>query len=177
MFSIFTINNADAVVAKLLKSLNLQVNTKDIIADLDKHPDYPSMLAISDVLNNFNVANSAFRVPAEDLANIPAPFIIHANTNNGEFLVVQKVSGSDFYISGDKYDNKRTPLDELRKIFGNVVLVPEPVEGLNPGFSAKKFFLDVKYPLLLTGALLIVLSLLVFNTSYLLNVTWASALF
>src|SRR3569833_3079708 len=177
MFSIFTINNADAAVAKLLKSLNLQVNTAEIIADLDKHPDYPSMLAISDVLNNFNVVNNAFRVTAEDLVNIPAPFIIHAHSNNGEFLVVQKINGSDFFISGDKYDDKRTSLDELKKTFGGVVLVPEPMEKPASAFSLKKFLLNIKYPLLLTGALLVMLSAFIFNTNYLSNVTWASALF
>lgn len=176
MFSIFTINNADATVTRLLKSLNLQVNTAEIIADLDKHPDYPSMLAISDVLNNFNVVNNAFRVTAEDLVNIPAPFIIHAHSNNGEFLVVQKINGSDFFISGDKYDNKRTSLDELKKTFGGVVLVPEPMEKLASAFSLKKFLLNIKYQLLLMGALLVILSAFIFNTSWLSNVTWASAL-
>ncbi|MES2109056.1 MAG: vitamin K epoxide reductase family protein [Bacteroidota bacterium] len=177
MFSIFTINNADAAVAKLLKSLNLQVNTKEIIADLDKHPDYPSMLAISDVLNSFDVANSAFRVAAEDLLNVPAPFIIHANTGGGEFLVVQKVKGNDFYTSGDKYDNKRVSLDDLKKTFGGVVLVPEPEENISPAFSAKTFLANIKYPLLLTGALLVILSMVIFNTAYLSNVSWASAVF
>lgn len=177
MFSIFNINNADAAVAKLLKSLNLQVNTAEIIADLDKHPDYPSMLAISDVLNSFNVANNAFRLAAEDLVNIPAPFIIHAHTNGGEFLVVQKVNGSDFYISGDKYNNKRTLLDDLKKTFSGVVLVPEPNENTKSAFSAKTFLQNVKHPLLLTGALLVILSMIIFNTAYLSNVGWASGVF
>ncbi|MGN6395261.1 MAG: vitamin K epoxide reductase family protein [Mucilaginibacter sp.] len=176
MISIFGIDNVGAAVAKLLKSLNHQVNTREIIADLDKHPDYPSMLAISDVLNNFNVVNNAFRVDAESLAAIPAPFIIHARSNGGEFLVVEKVKGDDFYISGEKYDNKRIPLDELTKIFGGVILVPEPTENLKPAFSLKKLLLSLKYPLLLIGTLLIILSTLVFNTIYLSNVTWASAL-
>jgi len=47
-------NNADAAVIKLLKKLSININADIIIAELEKHPGYPSLLAVSDVLTNFH---------------------------------------------------------------------------------------------------------------------------
>ena len=55
MFSVIPIANADAAVIKLLTALGLYSNHADVIAELDKHPDYPNLLAVSDVLTAFSV--------------------------------------------------------------------------------------------------------------------------
>jgi hypothetical protein len=39
--------NADAAVIKLLGYLSIPVSEKVIIAELEKHPDYPSLLSFN----------------------------------------------------------------------------------------------------------------------------------
>ena len=60
MFTLTPIPNAEAAVIKLLKTLGLNISHEDVIAELDKHPDYPSLLAVSDVLTAFDVEKSVF---------------------------------------------------------------------------------------------------------------------
>lgn len=59
MFSFSNYNNAEAAVIKLLKRLSINADPAKVIAELGKHPDYPSLLAISDVLSNFDIDNNA----------------------------------------------------------------------------------------------------------------------
>ena len=54
-------NNVDAVLIRLLKRLKINISSDTIITELEKHPDYPSLLSISDVLSNFDIENSAYR--------------------------------------------------------------------------------------------------------------------
>jgi len=78
MISLQNYNNADSVVIKLLKYLLVSVDKNKIVKELEIHPDYPSLLSISDVLNTFNIPNVAFQEQFENLDNIPRPFsIIH----------------------------------------------------------------------------------------------------
>jgi hypothetical protein len=62
LFSFTQYPNADAAITKLLNYLSINIDPQAISAELEKHPDYPSLLAISDVLTNFNIKNAAFRI-------------------------------------------------------------------------------------------------------------------
>jgi len=42
--------NPDAAINQLLKQLGINISAAAISTELDKHPDYPSLLAVSDVL-------------------------------------------------------------------------------------------------------------------------------
>ncbi len=83
--------NADAALHKLLKSLSINIDPAAVSAELDRHPDYPSLLAVSDVLTNFNIENAAFRVEPDELAKVPCPFFAHTYLNQGNFVVVNKI--------------------------------------------------------------------------------------
>jgi hypothetical protein len=45
-----------------------------VIKELDKHPDYLSLMAVSDILTAFEVENAAFRMDFEELDDVPLPF-------------------------------------------------------------------------------------------------------
>ncbi len=116
--------NADAAVIQLLKRLGAKINPQDVIDELEKHPDYPSLLAISDVLNWFGIDNAAYRVTSEELAEVPTPFM--ANTNpNDDFVVVGKIVNGNVYLSDDKRDNYILKADEFKKRFKGVVLTTQ----------------------------------------------------
>jgi len=61
MLSITNYQNADATLIKLLKYLHINIGPELIIAELERHPDYPSFMAVSDVLTAFKIEINAFR--------------------------------------------------------------------------------------------------------------------
>lgn len=116
--------NADAAAINLLKQLRVKINPQDVVAELEKHPDYPSLLAISDVLNWFKIKNDAYRVNADDLAEVPVPYIAHTHIND-DFVTVNKIDGSKVVLSDDKRGSYTLTFDEFKKRFKGVVLTAE----------------------------------------------------
>ncbi|MDB5150902.1 MAG: hypothetical protein JWQ57_4922 [Mucilaginibacter sp.] len=171
MFVFTDYNNADAVVIKLLKSLSVNISAAAIVAELDKHPDYPSLLAVSDVLNNFYIENNAFRVPFDELENLRCPFLVHVNTNGGEFLVVNNINGKKASVSSEKWDKHTMYVDEFKKKFTGIVLTAEPSEKK----SSRTFtstINEIKTPFVAINCLLVFIAGIVFHTSYFENYNW-----
>lgn len=167
-------NNVDCVVIGLLKELSVSVRSQDIIAELEKHPEYPSMLAISDVLNWFGIDNAAYRIDTNELAEVPVPFIAHTLKN--EFAVVSKISAGELTVSDHKQKNYKIPFKTATQFFDGVVLAVQP--SLSGYESTKKNTSDAvfKYKgtviLLLAG---IVLAGILLNNNYFSNLKWQVA--
>jgi uncharacterized membrane protein/protein-disulfide isomerase len=76
MFSLFeSKSNCPEATILLLNALNVKVPETIIVRDIEEHPDYPSLLSISDALNSYGMENMAIEVDANKLAEVPAPFI------------------------------------------------------------------------------------------------------
>jgi uncharacterized membrane protein/glutaredoxin len=166
-------NNADASVIKLLKRLSISIDTSIITNELEKHPDYPSLLAISDVLNNFDIENSAYRVQPDELTLVSCPFIAHTNSNGGDFLVVNKIEGDQVSVSSEKWNKHKMNLNELKRIFNGVVLTIEPsLAGYSNKTSLTKALANFRTPVIIAGLLLISVFALVFHTNYFTNYNW-----
>ncbi len=176
MLSLVKQNNPDAVVIKLLKNLKIDIASETIIAELDKHPDYPSLLAISDVLNNFAIENSAYRVEHNQLFNVPCPFIAHTHLNGGDFVLINKIEDDTVYLSSEKWEKHEMRPGELLKIYNGVVLTAEPGAARASSKTFSSFLTDIKLPLVITGLLLISISGLVFNAHYFNSYSWQIAL-
>src|SRR5277367_288651 len=122
MISFNSYNNIDSSVIKLLKASAIRVDSNIIIDELEKHPDYPSLLTISDVLNNFNIKNSAFRLQPGELQQIACPFLVHTSSNGGDFLVVNKIDADVVVVSSEKWDEHKIKLSDFEKTFKGIVL-------------------------------------------------------
>lgn len=67
--------NCREVLSLFLKELNVKVTDTTLRNALINHPDYPSLLSISDVLTDYGVGNVSFKVSFEKLEKMPMPFI------------------------------------------------------------------------------------------------------
>lgn len=67
--------HCENVVWNLCGALNIKVTRSAIQKDLPEHPDYPSLLSISDVIQNYGIANVALRMKYENLQQLSTPFI------------------------------------------------------------------------------------------------------
>lgn len=77
-------SNISSIIIQLIKILKVPVSNKSINEELLMHPNRNTLLAISDLLTSWNVANRSYQIGVEHLKQIPLPFISH--TLNDEFL-------------------------------------------------------------------------------------------
>jgi ABC-type bacteriocin/lantibiotic exporter with double-glycine peptidase domain len=82
-------NNAPATLFALLRALSVRATRTTTSDLLTHHPDYPSLAAMSATLNALHVENMAVRLMADQLTEVPTPFVAHLTTNGGLFALVQ----------------------------------------------------------------------------------------
>ena len=80
------------LVTEFLKMLDIQYNRKTILKYFSLHPYHPSFLAISDLLDEFNIDNAAVKISKENFSKIPTPFIAKTESNEGDFCLVTKIN-------------------------------------------------------------------------------------
>ena len=78
----------DRLITQWLRQLKIPVAKAFIKEKILSHPDYPSLLSITDALDDIGIENAALVVDKEKLHEIPTPFIAHTGTRGGEFLLV-----------------------------------------------------------------------------------------
>ena len=176
MITLTKYGNADAAVIKLLRALKILVDRETITAELDKHPDYPSLLAVSDVLTAFNVENVACRMEFEELGDVPLPFLAHVRTNGGDLVLVKKIGNGYYHLASDKWENHKVSAAEFKKMYNGVVLTAETSRESPSAKNGQSFFKQLKAPALFAGALLVLAVALVFHSEYIRALKWQSVL-
>lgn len=127
---------------KYLRKIKIDINFKEYIYQLSSHPEFPSLLAISDTLSFFNIDNAAFRITNEQLPDLPDNFICQIKTpdgNNDLTYVRQKNNGFEVYHN-EKFEIKT--IKEFEAIFDGIVLLAEKSEQFVPINSNTKFSLN-----------------------------------
>ncbi len=109
-------------ITQFVRLLKIQVTKGTIEEEVLSHPEYPSMLVISDCLNKWNVDNAAFRLDKDFINEISTPFITFYNK---EFYIITFISDDKiFYINKNNkiaYFEKNLFLEE----WDGIVLVAE----------------------------------------------------
>ena len=82
-------DNATRVLTQLIAELGIPVTRQSISNELEKHPDYGSLLAFNDVLDRWHIPNAAYQLKFDQLADVPLPFIAHLSKR--EFGVISRL--------------------------------------------------------------------------------------
>jgi len=87
------IDNSVMITEKLLSLLGVSATKTGIEKDLVNHPDYPSLLSISDVLTSYGVENVTLKSSIEKLYKIPLPCIVPIRDQYGteKFSIVTSI--------------------------------------------------------------------------------------
>ncbi|MCO5936921.1 cysteine peptidase family C39 domain-containing protein [Mucilaginibacter sp. RB4R14] len=125
-------NNADSVLIDLIKLINPDITAEQVTDELNIHPDYPNLLALNDVLNNFGIESAAYRIDSEELPEVPLPFIAHTKIAGSEFLLVTGLNQFEVTVTDQTHKNYTLSLHSFTAIFNNVVLA---VEGNGQPFA------------------------------------------
>jgi uncharacterized membrane protein len=91
MFKLKENDNSLAVINRLAKELSAKFTYHNLKKELTEHPDYPSMLALSDTLNSMKIKNLAVKIPINQLTEVPTPCIAALEGEERIFAVIESV--------------------------------------------------------------------------------------
>lgn len=167
-------HNTNAIVIKLLSHLAINIDPSVISSELDKHPDYPRLLAISDVLANFNIYNSAYSIELDFIKDVSCPFIAHTKRNN-EFVLITDINGDYVKLYDDKQNDHTLTIDNFGKLFTGVVLTVDRVEKTKHYHENKALgnsLSALRIPFAIVGLFLALFVMVTFHTNYLAGLSW-----
>lgn len=124
-------SNLTYLVQKLLSKNKIPFDKEELSFQIQSHPSYPSLHAITGVLDHFNIENIAADVPAtsEVLQQLPNYFIAQVSNDSGSdlALVEKKKEKYIIYLS----DNQKETVSEgkfIIKFTGIIVAVEKSEE-------------------------------------------------
>jgi uncharacterized membrane protein len=119
--------NSIIVPKQLLKHLGINVSDFSLSNQLQDHPDFPSVMAVSDCFAEWNVSSKAYYIGkdeylAEDLF---FPFIAHTQANGGLFMLVHQINNGKVVYSDENHLNKEITEEEFLKRWSGYALHAE----------------------------------------------------
>ncbi|WP_345228207.1 vitamin K epoxide reductase family protein [Hymenobacter koreensis] len=170
--------NADSsseCLVTLVKQLGIPVTKRGIFEELGKHPDHPSLLAISDVLHTWGATNNAYKVSVEQLRDIPAPFIAHTLIKGADFLLIKKIDGKKITCNHGLKRKYEFYLSDFKKIFtGNILVIDNKraIGELDYSLNKRKELIEnLRHPII-TGICALLIIIIFVNLSYRVNTDW-----
>lgn len=117
-------------VYRWLQLLKVKTHIGSINNALQSHPDWPSLLCISDMLHQWNLPNLAAKAPNKHLPNNSHPFLAVTNHPERPLAIVTGISHEwvSFYQYSFTKLNKE-PLETFTQRWTGVYLLAEPNEN------------------------------------------------
>ena len=119
---------ASGVLMTLFKKLSIKVTRSTVDNTLQQHPDYPSILSLSDSLKKWNVNNVVLKVESEKLPELPFPCIAHIKTDGGSFIIIDAVAQNQIQCTDYKGKTSFIPLEDFTASWSGVVMLVEKDE-------------------------------------------------
>lgn len=82
--------NVIEVVQTLASICKIEITNQRIQRDLEDHPNYPSLLSISDTLTSYGVENVSLKIPVEKLEDLPLPLLVPIQLPSNDIISEQK---------------------------------------------------------------------------------------
>jgi len=122
--------NAPEIAILIVQLIKAKISKTTLKREIEEHPNYPSLLSISDVFTSHGIENIAVKVDAGKLANTSDPFIIQLNGSGGEatfFSVVREIKNDKIiYFDPEKHFwSVLTKEEFIKKTTGVILLVSQ----------------------------------------------------
>lgn len=118
-------NNITSVLTLLIKKLRIPISREGIVSELQKHPDYSSLLSISDVLDYWNVPNASYSLSFDELMETEMPEYFIAYFASKEFVLVSSINEEFAIVANEHWNNHKMSLADFKKNYAGSVLVAE----------------------------------------------------
>jgi len=150
----------------LLKLLKVKVTHSTVNETLQNHPNWPSLLSVSDALTKWNVANAGGKIDPQDIDQLPLPFLALFGNSANPFEIVTEVTESGVsYLAHNSHKITRTSKSEFVTRWKGIYLIAEKQANAEENdFKAKqrasrvRSIIPILLFLLLTGFSLLFLT-------------------
>ncbi|WP_266366910.1 vitamin K epoxide reductase family protein [Tellurirhabdus rosea] len=150
--------NAYDALVYLIEAVKLPITAASVKEQLYLHPDFPSLLAMSDVLTEWNVPNLATRVYSEQLTEIPLPAMAYLEVNGGYFAPIRKATAERVEWLDTNRGWQTESLADFSRKWNHVVLLMEPNEASGEAAYLQKkkeqLMANARMPVVMGGLLL-----------------------
>ncbi|MDD3569241.1 MAG: thioredoxin domain-containing protein [Bacteroidales bacterium] len=161
-------DNTTSILHIALQKSGVKATIFELEDLLHSHPQYPSLVCISDTLNQLGVKHHIIRLEKDELSLINKPFIAHLSTGGGQLVLVEQVENSQVTLLLSPGNRKRMALHQLANLFSGVVIIIEsnqPKAKQGKGYSWKYEMIRVlPMALVLLGFLVLMGHLFVSHT-------------
>jgi uncharacterized membrane protein len=178
MFPIFKdlfspLQNCEEVTTKLCKLLKIKSTTSSIVKEFEEHPDYPSLLSVSDVLYHRGVENLSIKVSTEEVLRLSTPFIAQIKVEklkHSYFTIVSKIDSTKVtYLNPQTHKDIIEEHGTFYNQFTGIVLLAEPTKTAGEKNFSKHLQEEKRQTVIktLTAVILPILTLLVCTNVFL----------
>jgi ABC-type bacteriocin/lantibiotic exporter with double-glycine peptidase domain len=120
-----------AFLFQYLKKENISIDQNEFIFQVKSHPDYPSLLAISDTLHFFNILNGAIRVTVSEIAFLPDRFVSFLKEDGTKPRLYYIEKKDKEYFCSKENKTEFISSSSLEERWNNIVLLVEKSESVN----------------------------------------------
>jgi hypothetical protein len=157
-------SNILAVTLSLLKQLHIRVNSSTVKQLLEAHPDYPSLLAISDCLSAFHIENIAYRTSLEEFIATQSsqPLVTYCPDRNGTFYLLKQQTDGTVLLRNEIEEMKISSAEFIRSCGGILLAVRKTEQSGEPDYREnwiKPLMKQAVVPIFVITVLLVVLYL------------------
>ncbi|MEM8937941.1 MAG: vitamin K epoxide reductase family protein [Bacteroidota bacterium] len=123
-------DNCVIATRKLLGLMRVDSTIKSLKEKILAHSSYPSLLSISDTLNEYNVNNIAFKVDQSKIDELSTPCVVQVS-KEGEpfFYVLNSVSTGDVSFYNEKGKLLKRSKEAFLKLWTGICLLAEKTES------------------------------------------------
>jgi len=120
-------SNTETILKLFLKTINANVNSQTASKCLERHPNYNSLLAISDCLNEWDISNRAVKIDKSGFSDddLTYPFIAYLGDKNGSFILVKRISGTTVNYFDENGKNASIDRDHFFLMWDGILLEAE----------------------------------------------------
>jgi uncharacterized membrane protein/glutaredoxin len=131
-------NNCIYSLFELIKRLSINASL-DLIKEItNSHPNYPSLLSISDTLSELKIKNKAIQISNQQLSYIQPPMIAHLQSDEwGYFVVITQINKDGIHYIKPSEGKIKESLESFGNKWKGIVLIAEKGKMEKNIFSAK----------------------------------------
>ncbi|WAC41404.1 cysteine peptidase family C39 domain-containing protein [Pedobacter sp. SL55] len=129
---LFTTPKASAIEVPrlLLNELGVKVSEASLTEKLENHPDFPSLMAVSDCFNGWHLPNAGYLIKKENykVEELKFPFIAQLPANGGIFILVHQITKGKVIYSDEKVKRKEITEHEFLDTWSGILLYAKATE-------------------------------------------------
>lgn len=124
-----------ACLAMVLSSLGRGTSISEVWKYLPETADGATLRDLIGAATSFGLRLRAFRLPADQLDELPTPFIAHWEQRH--FVVVERVEAHGVVLADPAFGRMRLTRERFAECYSGTLLLPEVPERLTPAVSGR----------------------------------------